>query len=93
LGQLKQRAWYFWAQFLAFKSAAATTASAAASTTATSATATATTSARATAITASAAATTLALGHHVDAGACGIRLALTATLGFVAKGVDATLGA
>ena len=29
----------------------------------------------------------------VKAGACGIRLALTATLGFVAKGVDATLGA
>jgi hypothetical protein len=73
LGQLKQRAWYFWAQFLAFKSA--------------------TTSARATAITATSAATSLALGHHVDAGACGIRLALTATLGFVAKGVDATLGA
>jgi hypothetical protein len=90
LGQLKQRAWYFWAQFLAFKSAT-TTASASASTTATSATAT--TSARATAITTSAAATTLALGHHVDAGACGIRLALTATLGFVPKGIDATLGA
>jgi hypothetical protein len=70
-------------QFLAFKSAASTTATSA----------TATTSARATAITTSAAATTLALGHHVDAGACGIRLALTATLGFVAKGVDATLGA
>jgi hypothetical protein len=79
-------------QFLAFKSATTTTASAAASTTATSATS-ATTSARATAITTSAAATTLALGHHVDAGACGIRLALTATLGFVAKGIDATLGA
>jgi exo-beta-1,3-glucanase (GH17 family) len=91
LGQLKQRAWYFGAQFLAFKSAAATTASAAASTTATSATATA--SARATAITATSAATALALGHHVDAGACGIWLALAATLGFVAKGVDATLGA
>jgi hypothetical protein len=78
-------------QFLAFKSATTTTASAAASTTATSATAT--TSARATAITATSAATSLALGHHVDAGACGIRLALTATLGFVAKGIDATLGA
>lgn len=37
--------------------------------------------------------TALALGHHVDAGACGIWLALAATLGFVAKGVDATLGA
>jgi hypothetical protein len=85
LGQLKQRAWYFWAQFLAFKSAT-TTASATTS-------ATATTSARAAAITATSAATSLALGHHVDAGACGIRLALTATLGFVAKGVDATLGA
>jgi hypothetical protein len=75
-------------QFLAFKSAATTTASAAAST---SATAAATT--RATAVTATSATTALALGHHVDAGACGIRLALTATLGFVAKGVDATLGA
>jgi hypothetical protein len=76
-------------QFLAFKSATTTTASAAASTSATSAAATT----RSTAITATSAATALALGHHVDAGACGIRLALTATLGFVAKGVDATLGA
>jgi hypothetical protein len=82
LGQFKQRAFYFWVQFLAFKSA----------TTTTSATATA----RATAITAtstSSSATTLALGHHVDAGACGIRLTLTATLGFVAKGIDTALGA
>jgi hypothetical protein len=70
-------------QFLAFKSAASTTATSA----------TATTSARATAITATSAATTLALGHHVDAGACGIRLTLAATLGFVAKGIDTALGA
>jgi hypothetical protein len=81
LGQFKQRAFYFWVQFLAFKSATTTSATA---------------TARATAITAtstSSAATTLALGHHVDAGACGIRLTLTATLGFVAKGIDTALGA
>jgi hypothetical protein len=75
---------YFWRKLLAFKSATTTTASAAASATT-----------RATAITATTTTTTtaLALGHHVDAGACGIRLALTAALGFVAKGIDAALGA
>jgi hypothetical protein len=84
LDRFKQLAFYFWRKLLAFKSAT-TTASAAASTSATTVT-------TATAITAATAAATLALGHHVDAGASGIRLALTATLGFVAKGIDAALG-
>jgi hypothetical protein len=75
---------------LAFKSATASTASATA--TATAAAAAAATATSATAVTTTTT-TALALGHHVDAGACGIRLALTAALGFVAKGIDAALGA
>jgi hypothetical protein len=44
-----------------------------------------------TATIATAAATALALGHEVNAGACGVRLALTATLCFVPKRIDTTL--
>jgi hypothetical protein len=93
LDTFSQRAFNFLCQrpLSAFKSATTAAAAASAAATATAASASATT--RTTAITATTTATALALGHHVDAGACGIRLALTATLGFMAKGIDPTLGA
>jgi len=88
LDRFKQLAFYFWRKLLAFKSATTTT------TTTTTASAAASAATRATAITAATTTTTttLALGHHVNAGTGWIRLALTTTLGFVAKGIDAALG-
>ncbi len=71
--------------------ATATTARATATTARATASASAIASATAAAITATAAA--FALGHEVNTGACGVGLALTAALGFVAKGVHAALGA
>lgn len=74
-------------------SAAVATATATKSTAGTAAAATGATAtaARTTAIAATAAA--FAFGHQIHAGACGVRLALTRALCFVAKRVHAALGA